>query len=122
MRSASLMLISALLLLSACSERKGLETGKKLFKHYCLDCHAVQYKGAFLNNIKLSSLTRRSSFTVSNTILNDRKHGAKPVKKLNELSGKESEKLVKYLYQLKVEYETRGELVHDEMLSQWKAK
>lgn len=105
-----LIAICVLSALSACSERKGLETGKKLFAHYCIDCHYVSKKTHFFSDIKSSALSRRSSLTVSATILDDQKHGNKPVKKLNELSQKESQKIVKYLYQLKIEYENFGKI------------
>lgn len=95
--------------LIGCSDRKGLETGEKLYAHYCISCH--QNSGdAFISNIRTGVLTRRSSLTVSRTIQDDSAHGSKKVKALNEISDKESQKLVKYLYQLKIEYETDGKI------------
>lgn len=103
------LIVIPIFALSACSERKGLETGEKLYDHYCASCHTPQ-EGQFIKDISMRALTRRSSLKVKYTILDDEAHGSPSVKKLNELSQKESELLVKYLYKLKIEFENFGEI------------
>lgn len=103
------LIVIPIIALSACSDRKGLETGEKLYDYYCISCHTPQ-ENQFIKDISMGALTRRSSLKVKYTILDDEAHGSPSVKKLNELSQKESELLVKYLYKLKVEYENFGEI------------
>ncbi|MBL7003843.1 MAG: c-type cytochrome [Gammaproteobacteria bacterium] len=103
-----------LFLVSACADRKGLETGQKLFKHYCTTCHAVNKKTKFFQDIKYSSLSRRASLTLRRVIMDDSLHGKKKVEALNELSQKEADKVVKYLFDSKVNFENYGEITFEQ--------
>lgn len=103
-----LLIFGLTISLWACSERKGLETGQKLYKAYCVDCHHAGANKGFITNINSSVLTRRGSLTVRRIIMDETAHGSKKLPQLSELSQKEADKLVSYLYQLKIAYETDG--------------